>query len=157
MSKDEAGTSSQKGKEKGPEKTEKRREKTAQTALPAKELETDYLLALVDILRDPPFSQTHKDVRIDGPPKHNPRLSEILRNLEATTVQFYKGEGEKDENIKKEEEEKSDKGNKEARKEEEKKEEEKKEEEKKEEEKKEEEKKEEEKKEEKSLAKRRMR
>ncbi|UPK98886.1 hypothetical protein LCI18_009821 [Fusarium solani-melongenae] len=93
-SKDEAGISSQKGKEKGPDKTKNRREKSAQAALPAKEPETDYLLALMDILRDPPFSQTHKDVRIDGPPKHDPKLSKILRNLEATIVQFYKSEGE---------------------------------------------------------------
>lgn len=94
ISKDEAGTSSQKGKEKGPEKTKNRRGKTAQPTAPAKELETDYQRALVDILRDPPFSQTYKDIRIDGPPKHNPELSETLKNLEATIVQFYKSEGE---------------------------------------------------------------
>ncbi|KAI8719704.1 hypothetical protein NCS52_00751800 [Fusarium sp. LHS14.1] len=90
-SKDEAPTSSHKAKKKDAEKKDP---ETAPTTQTVEDPEVDYLHALVDILRDPPFSQTHKDSRIDGPPEPNDKLSKILTNHEATIVQFYKDEGE---------------------------------------------------------------
>lgn len=79
---------SQKPQKRRLEKTETRRERSA------KEPETNPRLALVDILRDPPFSQRHKDSEIDKPQEPNDTISKILDDHEATIVQFYKGEGE---------------------------------------------------------------
>ncbi|RTE78842.1 hypothetical protein BHE90_006669 [Fusarium euwallaceae] len=97
-SKVEVRESSQKGKNKDrtPELTRggSATKSPAQTTRPTKDPRIDYLNVIKDILRAPPFSQTHKDSRIDGLPKHNLELSGILNDFEATVVQFYKSEGE---------------------------------------------------------------
>ncbi|RSL46448.1 hypothetical protein CEP54_013846 [Fusarium duplospermum] len=92
--------SSQKGKNKDPgtpielRRGEPATKSTAPTTRAAKDPQINYLDVIKDILRAPPFSQTHKDSRIDGLPKHNLQLSDILNDFEAAVVQFYKSEGE---------------------------------------------------------------
>ncbi|KAL2675550.1 hypothetical protein Neosp_011737 [[Neocosmospora] mangrovei] len=95
----EAGVSSHKGKTRDPGAAKFERGVSEMTVPTASTTRTgkdkiDYLHAIIDILRDPPFSQTHKDSKIDGPPKHNDKLSGVLGDHEAIIVQFYKGEGE---------------------------------------------------------------
>ncbi|KAJ4322521.1 hypothetical protein N0V84_004767 [Fusarium piperis] len=79
---DPESTKGSKAQKEDLEKTENRREKA------------DYRRVVEDILRDPPFLQTHKDSRMDWPPKRSGEQSEILEEHEATIVRFYEGKGE---------------------------------------------------------------
>ncbi|KAJ3471710.1 hypothetical protein MRS44_001809 [Fusarium solani] len=78
ISNDEAEASSRKGKNKDQEKPEHKREMSMQTTRAAKDHQTNYRHAIVDILRAPPLLQTHKDGGIDGPPQPNATLLGIL-------------------------------------------------------------------------------